>query len=82
MNSKRFWLAIKETIFIIALIHIILLVIYAVLSGNFVYLNVANILDIQLFFRQLEYTPLVGLIGWIFVVALFVWNYFRLQKRR
>lgn len=78
-NSKRLWMAAKETIFIIAFIHIILLALYALWSGNFVYLNIADILDLKLFFTQLEYTPLVGLLGGIFVAALFVWNYFRLK---
>lgn len=74
-NSKRLINALGRTVLVIALLHIALLVIYAFATGNFVYLNLANILDLQLFFPQIEYSLTVGLIGLIPLAILIWWNY-------
>ena len=59
----------------IALVHFALLLVYAFATRNFVYLNIANVLDLQLFFPQLEYSLAVGLIGFVPVLFLLWWNY-------
>ena len=69
--------AVKETIFIIAVIHIAMLAIYAVWSRDFSYLNMAGIIDLKLFFPQVEYNFTAAVIGAVPVLALIAFLYGR-----
>lgn len=76
MDLRKIINSVKNTVLLIAALHLILLTIYTVSSGNFVYFNLANILDLKLFFPNLQYDSTTGLIGFITVLVLILINYF------
>lgn len=79
--KKRAYYAFKDTVFFIACLHLLLLLIHAVTTGQFVYINPANILDLQLYFKELSYSPLVGIIGSLIVLILFGYNYSKTKEK-
>ena len=78
MVTKRLLKALKETIFYCAAVHLILLAIYVIMSGDLTYFNLASIFDLKLFYPQMDYASLtVATISALPVIALFVWQYVR-----
>jgi hypothetical protein len=75
MNTKKLLLAIKETIFMIASLHIALLVLYAVWHQEWVLLDLANILDAHLFIEGFEYSITTAGIGLVVLLLLLLRNY-------
>lgn len=80
MDFKRLIIAIKKTILAFAILHLILLLLYSVSTGQYVYLNLASILDLQLFFKNLQYTRVVGLMSFIPVLIVIWINYKRTKQ--
>jgi uncharacterized membrane protein YidH (DUF202 family) len=82
MDTKRILRALKETIFYCAAIHLVLLGIYVIMSGDWTFLSIASIFDMKLFFPAIDYASLtVVLVGLVPVIALFVWQYARAAKK-
>ncbi len=80
MDFKRLIIAIKKTVLAFAILHLILLLLYSVSTGQYVYLNLASILDLQLFFKNLQYTRVVGLMSFIPVLIVIWINYKRTKQ--
>lgn len=72
--------ALKETIFQIAVLHLLLLIFQALRTGDFMYLSIANILDFHLFIEGFEYTATTAIFSGLPVLILFVTNYVRSRK--
>ncbi len=82
MNGKRLLKALKETIFYSAVIHLILLAIHMVRTGDWTLYNMASIFDMKLYFPEIDYGSVTtAAIAMIPVIALFFWNYFRAGGR-
>lgn len=82
MGFKIFMKALKETIFNIAVIHLVLLAVYVAMSRDFSFFSMASILDMKLFFPEIDYGSLnLALIGLVPVLVLWGFHYFRLARK-
>ena len=77
MTRKRFFYALEKTIFYGACIHLLLLLFHALRTGKFVYIDMADILDLKLLFPNLTYTPLVTALATLPIIAIFAYHFFK-----
>lgn len=82
MDIKRFYRAFKKTIFTVAVIHYTFLLIYAVTTGHIMSLSIARILELKLFFKNIEYTPATAFISLLPVLGLLAFHYYDLRERK
>jgi hypothetical protein len=83
MNIKRITAALKETIFYCAAVHLFLLAVQVIRSGDFSFFSMASIFDMKLFMPDIDYGSLsVALISLLPVIALFIWQYSVAGKRK
>lgn len=75
LKIKNILIAIKETIFQFAALHLVILVFQAIRRGELVHLNMASVLDLRFLIPDLEYTFETGLILVIPVVLVLMVNY-------
>jgi hypothetical protein len=79
MSKNSVLKALKETIFYCAVLHLVLLGVYVIMSGDWTYFNVASIFDLRLFFPRIDYGSLtVAAVSALPVLLFFIWQYFRL----
>jgi hypothetical protein len=79
MSFKIFLKALKETIFNIAVLHLVMLAAYVAMSRDFSFFSMVSILDMKLFFPEIDYGSLnLALIGMVLVLAMWCFHYFRL----
>lgn len=82
MTFKVFMNALKETIFNIAVLHLVLLAVYVGISGDFSFFSMASILDMKLFFPDVDYgSTTLALMGLLPVLMLWGFHYFRLLRK-
>jgi hypothetical protein len=69
-HPNKFLAATLETILILAVIHIVLLIIHVLFSGEWEYLNLADILDADLFMNNVTYGAATWVGGAAIIAAL------------
>ncbi len=67
--------AIKETIFQLAVLHSILIVIQAIRTGDYQLVHLASIMDLHFLFKDVSYTFLSNVLYFIPVVILLLVNF-------
>ncbi len=79
-HPNKFVATTLETILVLAVIHIVLLVVHVMFSGEWEYLNLADILDADLFFDNVSYTAATWLGGFVIIATLWSLLYFSNRK--
>jgi len=82
MDKKRIYQTVKDTIFQLASLHLFIILLRAVFTGDYGYLNMADIMDLKFFFPDLQYTALVGIITGIPVLIVLFINYSRAKVKK
>lgn len=79
---KRFIAALRNTILTCAIIHLILITIYAVLNKNLNRINGFDILDIDLFFPYVGVGVFYFIASYLFIGSVYLYYYLRAKKRK
>lgn len=83
MNKKVLFTALEKTIFYMACVHLLLILTQAVRTGDYTFINMAAILDLDFFF-PIAFTLTTAVLTVLPIILLFlflVWREKRLDDR-
>lgn len=78
---NKWGLAIKETVFQVAALHILMITFQAIRTGDFQLVHLASILDLHFFFEDVPYTVSSNLLLYVSVALLLLVNFLVLRRK-
>jgi hypothetical protein len=78
---NKWGLAVKETIFQFAVLHILMIAFQAIRTGDFQLVHLASILDLHFFFDNVPYTVSSNLLLYVPVTLLLLVNFLVLRRK-
>jgi hypothetical protein len=79
---KKWGLALKETIFQLAVLHLLMIGVQAIRSGDFQLVHLASILDLRFVLEDVSYSISSNLLFYVPIVLLFLVNFALLSRKK